>query len=91
MPKGSSYAPIGVIIREFQDVDTSDARARGRNSRPTIRLSNKDFKARSSTMGLATSAELDVPLRRTGIPLIGDVPWGAHFCQFYEDSQDLIG
>ena len=28
--------------------------------------------------------------RRSGIEVIGDVPWGTHFCQFYEISQDLI-
>jgi PAS domain S-box-containing protein len=29
-------------------------------------------------------------VRHTGIPIIGDVPWGTHFCQFYQDKQDLI-
>lgn len=29
-------------------------------------------------------------MRRTGIDIIGDVPWGTHFCQFYETGQDLI-
>ena len=29
-------------------------------------------------------------MRRTGIEVVGDVPWGTHFCQFYETSQDLI-
>ena len=29
-------------------------------------------------------------VRHTGIPLIGDVPWGTHFCQFYEGPRDLI-
>ena len=29
-------------------------------------------------------------MRQTGIDVIGDVPWGTHFCQFYESSQDLI-
>ena len=29
-------------------------------------------------------------MRHTGIPIIGDVPWGTHFCQFYQDEQDLI-
>ncbi len=29
-------------------------------------------------------------IRRSGIDVIGDVPWGTHFCQFYETSQDLI-
>jgi PAS domain S-box-containing protein len=29
-------------------------------------------------------------LRQTGISAIGDIPWGTHFCQFYEEKQDLI-
>jgi len=29
-------------------------------------------------------------LRRTGISAIGDIPWGTHLCQFYQDKQDLI-
>jgi hypothetical protein len=33
---------------------------------------------------------MDSAMRRTGIDVIGDVPWGAHFCQFYETGQDLI-
>jgi len=28
--------------------------------------------------------------RRSGIPLIGDLPWGTHFCQFYETKKDLL-
>jgi PAS domain S-box-containing protein len=33
---------------------------------------------------------METPLRHSGIEVIGDVPWGTHFCQFYETSQDLI-
>ncbi|MDQ5844451.1 MAG: MEDS domain-containing protein, partial [Acidobacteriota bacterium] len=29
-------------------------------------------------------------LRNTGISLIGDVPWGTHFCHFYQTNQDLL-
>ncbi len=29
-------------------------------------------------------------LRRTGISVVGDLPWGTHFCYFYETRQDLI-
>lgn len=29
-------------------------------------------------------------LRNSGIDLIGSVPWGTHFCQFYETGQDLL-
>ncbi len=28
-------------------------------------------------------------MRRTGIPIVGDAPWGTHFCQFYQDRHDL--
>ena len=28
--------------------------------------------------------------RKSGIAVIGDVTWGAHFCQFYQTKQDLI-
>lgn len=29
-------------------------------------------------------------MRSTGIEVIGDVPWGTHFCQFYDTRQDLV-
>jgi hypothetical protein len=29
-------------------------------------------------------------LRPTRISALGDIPWGTHFCQFYQDRQDLI-
>ncbi|MDB5024872.1 MAG: domain S-box protein [Mucilaginibacter sp.] len=29
-------------------------------------------------------------LRPTGIDVIGDIPWGTHFCHFYETEDDLL-
>ena len=29
-------------------------------------------------------------LRKSGIRVIGDIPWGTHLCQFYETKEDLI-
>ena len=29
-------------------------------------------------------------IRKSGITAIGDIPWGAHFCQLYQTKQDLI-
>jgi hypothetical protein len=29
-------------------------------------------------------------LRRTGISVVGDVPWGTHFCSFYKTKQNLL-
>ncbi len=28
--------------------------------------------------------------RRSGISLVGDIPWGTHFCQFYNTGKDLL-
>ena len=29
-------------------------------------------------------------LRKSGIDVLGDIPWGSHFCQFYETKEDLL-
>ena len=29
-------------------------------------------------------------LRRTGLPLLGDMSWGSHVCLFYESKKDLL-
>jgi PAS domain S-box-containing protein len=29
-------------------------------------------------------------LRKTGLDVVGDIPWGSHLCQFYYTAQDLI-
>ncbi len=36
------------------------------------------------------SAEVDQPLRQSGIRVVGEVPWGAHICIFYETKDDLL-
>jgi PAS domain S-box-containing protein len=33
---------------------------------------------------------LALELRKTGISVVGDVPWGTHYCHFYETKQDLL-
>jgi signal transduction histidine kinase len=30
------------------------------------------------------------PLRRTGLDVLGDRPWGSHFCLFFETKSDLL-
>ncbi|MFQ6032425.1 MAG: MEDS domain-containing protein [Candidatus Zixiibacteriota bacterium] len=34
--------------------------------------------------------KMDGKIRKTGIDIMGDVPWGTHFCQFYQTKEDLI-
>ena len=31
-----------------------------------------------------------IEMRRTGIDVVGDRPWGTHFCHFYETKEDLL-
>ena len=37
-----------------------------------------------------TPANIPTKLRSSGIVSVGDVPWGTHFCHFYETPQDLL-
>ena len=32
---------------------------------------------------------MEKELRESGIEVIGNIPWGAHFCQFYQTKEDL--
>jgi hypothetical protein len=43
--------------------------------------------ASSSDMLQAVDGETT---RKSGIPVIGNVPWGTHFCLFYRKKDDLI-
>jgi PAS domain S-box-containing protein len=29
-------------------------------------------------------------MRKTGVDVVGDMPWGTHFCLFYETTEDLL-
>jgi hypothetical protein len=31
-----------------------------------------------------------ITMRKTGIEVVGDMPWGTHFCLFYESKEDLL-
>ena len=33
---------------------------------------------------------MDVTLTSTGLGVVGDMPWGTHFCLFYQTKQDLL-
>jgi len=33
---------------------------------------------------------MNYDIRKSGIPLIGDLPWGSHFCQFYQTTRDQL-
>jgi len=33
---------------------------------------------------------MEEKLRNSGIDIVGDIPWGTHFCQFYQTKEDLM-
>ena len=35
-------------------------------------------------------AAMNTALRRTGVQVLGDMPWGSHVCMFYESKDDLL-
>ncbi len=42
--------------------------------------------------GMATTSMTSMnEMRRSGISVVGDRPWGTHFCNFYESRKDLLG
>ena len=40
--------------------------------------------------GRTTINSMLAGLRQTGIAALGEIPWGTHFCHFYETKQDLL-
>ena len=39
---------------------------------------------------MMTTESVESSLRPTGLSVIGAMPWGTHFCHFYETKQDLL-
>ena len=33
---------------------------------------------------------MTIEMRKSGIDVVGDMPWGTHFCLFYETKEDLL-
>jgi len=47
--------------------------------------------ASSEKVAVSFSSEKEThTLRKSGIEVVGDVPWGTHLCQFYETKEDLV-
>src|ERR1700692_531779 len=59
---------------------TNSVRNRGRNVPASTPLKAKSPAQQRS----------DRVLRKTGIRVIDDVPWGSHICMFYESKTDLL-
>jgi PAS domain S-box-containing protein len=54
------------------------------------RLLNQFFSLLLRGSGSIVKQKEAYALRKFGLKLVGDVPWGTHLCQFYETKEDLI-
>lgn len=52
-------------------------------------MKSSDNKINTNKTSLINSVN-DNMFRESGIRIIGNVPWGTHFCQFYQSKEDLL-
>jgi DNA-binding CsgD family transcriptional regulator len=82
--------PIG--RRRFREAfltrPSSIVRRSSKSSAPAGR--STDLSAEKSQSAGARALEPPANLRKTGIRVIGDMPWGTHVCAFYQTKDDLI-
>ena len=54
------------------------------------KLLRKSAKAGRRARGDSSDLSGRTPMRKTGIRVASDMPWGAHICLFYETKEDLL-
>ena len=42
------------------------------------------------TLSIFKVEAMSTDLRKSGIEILGDIPWGTHICQFYDTKKDLL-
>src|SRR5207237_8166982 len=63
------------------------------DGRPTTFIVNKrtyyKYQLETRLADLEVTA-MTTEMRKTGIDVVGDMPWGTHFCLFYETKADVL-
>ncbi|MGH6844019.1 MAG: MEDS domain-containing protein, partial [Methylocella sp.] len=77
------------LFREKAD-EPLHSRERATNDNAIQSRSRKVPSPRRAEAEFAEQHSPDLALRRTGISVIGDMPWGAHLCVFFETKADLL-
>jgi DNA-binding CsgD family transcriptional regulator len=70
--------------------EPSRSRERATSDKPIESRSRKVPPPRRAEAEFAEQQSPDLALRKTGIPVMGDMPWGAHLCIFFETKADLL-
>lgn len=61
----------------------TDARSVRKNRRKVPTIGKYDGRG-------VNSSAVDSALRKTGIRVMGEMPWGTHICVFYDSKEDLL-
>jgi PAS domain S-box-containing protein len=48
------------------------------------------FNRQAAALSVPGDGPMSEDLRKSGLDIVGDVPWGTHFCQFYRTAGDLL-
>ncbi len=82
------YTSAQTLGRSLRDILQSENEAKRFEN--TLRQTLQAAPVQVADSRIASAAADFKSLRKTGIEIIGDVPWGTHFCQFYQTKQDLV-
>jgi DNA-binding CsgD family transcriptional regulator len=90
-------------VRRFERIVSSDSnifsekageplrsRERATNDNAILSRGREVSSPRQAEAEFAEQHSPDPALRKTGIHVIGDMPWGAHLCVFFETKADLL-
>jgi hypothetical protein len=100
VPSGRSRVEVDFIL--FRGADLINGLLRGYPPFLKKPLTHSDFCAmkkehvhglklhRNKTRQEVPQMNSGADNRESGIALIGDLPWGSHFCQFYQTKEDLL-
>lgn len=80
---------IGKKARRYKKEDILRIINRNNNSEESAKDSSKQMTSKiqlSTTSGDRNTGNI----RKSGIDILGNIPWGTHFCQFYQTKEDLL-
>jgi len=76
----------GAVARSITDLTTADSSLQLPS---LVRREHTRFTTLSKDKVWEVTA-MAIEMRKTGVDVVGDMPWGTHFCLFYETRADLL-
>jgi DNA-binding CsgD family transcriptional regulator len=79
------HRPVRVLISNFRFGEVSMTDIKDLRNQTLI-----DPPVRGAKAQFTESCTADPALRKTGLPFVSEMPWGAHLCIFHETKEDLL-